>query len=77
MARQCLEAGGNACAVFQGANEIAVEKFLAEKIKFTQIADIISKTLDAYSGEKDGTIEDCIASVNRARIIAEKFASKI
>jgi 1-deoxy-D-xylulose-5-phosphate reductoisomerase len=76
IARQCLGAGGNACAVFHGANEVAVEKFLAGSIKFTEIPAIIAGTLDAYSGEMDESLEGAIASVGNARSIAETISSK-
>jgi 1-deoxy-D-xylulose-5-phosphate reductoisomerase len=77
IARQCLDAGGNACAVFHGADEIAVEKFLAGRIKFTQIPIIIAKTLDAYSGEAAESLDGCIASAAKARTIAEEISTKL
>ncbi|MFT5453240.1 MAG: 1-deoxy-D-xylulose-5-phosphate reductoisomerase [Enterobacterales bacterium] len=46
IAREVLQAGGAASAVLNAANEIAVEAFLAEKIKFTDIASVIELTLN-------------------------------
>jgi len=45
LAKQCLEAGGIMPCVFSAADEIAVKLFLENRIKFTQIVDIIDQTL--------------------------------
>jgi 1-deoxy-D-xylulose-5-phosphate reductoisomerase len=73
LARKCLAKETNACAAFHGANEVAVEKFLAKKIKFPQIYEIVARVLDAYGGEQTSSIENCIASVARARELAESI----
>ncbi len=39
---------GTAPAVFNASNEIAVQAFLDGRIKFTQIVDIVSRTLDKH-----------------------------
>lgn len=74
LARQCLNSPNNACAVFQGANAIAVGKFLAGKIKFPRIWEIVARTLDAYDGEPMTSLESCLNSVVRAEEIAEGIA---
>ncbi|MDR1414124.1 MAG: 1-deoxy-D-xylulose-5-phosphate reductoisomerase [Puniceicoccales bacterium] len=75
IARQCLnaETSGNACAVFQAANEVAVEKFLRGQIGFNRIAEIISETLDLYGGEPMTSFENCMNSVTIAREIAQSM----
>ena len=40
-----LSEGGNMPCIMNAANEIAVEAFLMEKIKFTQIPDIVERTM--------------------------------
>lgn len=72
LAKQCLNTGGNLCAVFQASNEIAVEAFLNKKIKFTDIQNVIESTLSHYSGEKDTSLENSILTVKTARMIAKK-----
>jgi 1-deoxy-D-xylulose-5-phosphate reductoisomerase len=76
IARRCLGAGGNECAVFHGANEVAVEKFLAGRIKFTRIPALIAETLDSYSGERTDSLEGCIVSAARARMVADEISEK-
>lgn len=77
LARQCLNAGGNSCSVFQAANEVAVESFLKKQIKFTYIPHIIEKTLSNYSGEKNTSLEDAISTVETARVIAKNILCKL
>jgi 1-deoxy-D-xylulose-5-phosphate reductoisomerase len=45
LARQALARGGTAPAVLNAANEVAVEAFLAERIGFLQIAQLVADTL--------------------------------
>lgn len=46
LARESVAAGGTAMAVANAANEVAVEAFLAENIRFTDIARVIEATLE-------------------------------
>ncbi len=46
LAYRALEAGGTAPAILNAANEVAVERFLARKIKFTDIPRLIREALD-------------------------------
>ncbi len=48
LAYQALGEGGTAPCVLNAANEIAVNKFLNGKIKFTQIAEIITESLEKF-----------------------------
>jgi 1-deoxy-D-xylulose-5-phosphate reductoisomerase len=70
IARRCLAAGGNACAVFQGANEEAVAAFLKGRIKFPRIGELIRETLAVCGAEEISSVEDCIRSVKRAQNVA-------
>ena len=45
LAYSALEKGGNATCIMNGANEVAVAAFLEEKIRFTDIPDIIAGTM--------------------------------
>lgn len=74
--RRCLEADSNACAVFQAANEVAVDEFLNHRIKFTQISEIVAKTLDIYLGEPMTSLKSCEESVIKARSTAKGIAKE-
>ncbi len=47
LAYQALRQGGNAPAVLNAANEVAVEAFLQRKLAFTRIASVIVSALDS------------------------------
>ena len=49
LAREALEAGGQAPCVLNAANEQAVAAFLDEKISFLGIAKLVEQTLDAHA----------------------------
>ena len=51
LATEAIEMGGLMPTVLNAANEIAVEAFLEEHIKFTDIAILIEKTMDYFTQE--------------------------
>jgi 1-deoxy-D-xylulose-5-phosphate reductoisomerase len=58
----CRE-GGSMPAVLNGANEIAVERFLAGELPFVGIVDMVSRVLDRHAGHVQpvGSVEDALA----------------
>jgi 1-deoxy-D-xylulose-5-phosphate reductoisomerase len=50
LARQAMETGGMAPGVLNAANEVAVEAFLAGRIGFLQIAELVADALEAATG---------------------------
>jgi 1-deoxy-D-xylulose-5-phosphate reductoisomerase len=71
LARDALEAGGARPAVLNAANEVAVAAFLARRIGFLVIADIVKAVLDRYDPADPATIEDVLAIDAEARRVAE------
>jgi 1-deoxy-D-xylulose-5-phosphate reductoisomerase len=59
--------GGNMPAILNAANEIAVNAFLAGKIRFTAIPVIIEKTLNSFSWKKIETLRDIVETDLAAR----------
>ena len=57
LAFDVLKVGGSAPCVLNAANEIAVDKFINKKIKFSQISQLISKALDKIENHSDPDIE--------------------
>ncbi|EPX86090.1 1-deoxy-D-xylulose 5-phosphate reductoisomerase [Rubellimicrobium thermophilum DSM 16684] len=51
LARLAMEQGGLMPAVFNAAKEAALDAFLARAIRFTQMAEIVERTLDRLSGD--------------------------
>ncbi|MDP2364326.1 MAG: 1-deoxy-D-xylulose-5-phosphate reductoisomerase [Ignavibacteria bacterium] len=57
LAFDALKSGGTAPCILNAANEVAVDKFINKKIKFSQISDLISKALDNIENNSDPDIE--------------------
>ena len=60
LAREALEAGGAAPIVLNAANEVAVAKFLAGAIRFTDIAAIVEEALDGADFVNPRSIADVL-----------------
>jgi 1-deoxy-D-xylulose-5-phosphate reductoisomerase len=59
--------GGNMPAIFNGANEIAVELFLDGKIRYLQIEEIISEAMDVFEFIDNPRLEEIIDIDKRVR----------
>lgn len=73
LCREAMEADGNAPAILNAANEIAVEKFLQKQILFTDITKIVAKTLDKLPHKKPKSLEEVI----EFDLMARAFAASI
>ena len=76
LAREVLDAGGLAPTVLNAANEIAVAAFLAKKIGFLDIANVIEDTLASRDGTERArpqTLEAILAADSQARVTAARF----
>lgn len=52
--------GGNMTAIYNGANEIAVELFLNEKIRYLQIEEIIQECMNNFDHVKNPTLDEVL-----------------
>lgn len=57
LAFDVIKAGGTAPCILNAANEVAVDKFLKGKIKFSQIAELIDKALNNIENHSDPDID--------------------
>lgn len=64
---EALRSTSGVCAVLNAANEVAVEAFLAGKIRFDQIHVVNVATLQAYAPEVPRTLEDLLEIDRRSR----------
>ena len=67
IAREAAVKGGTYPAVLCAADEVAVELFLAKKIGFWGIADLVARTLERHKGVGQPSLEDIIAADAWAR----------
>jgi 1-deoxy-D-xylulose-5-phosphate reductoisomerase len=54
LARQATDMGGTYPAVLNAANEIAVARFLAREIRFTEIIPLVARTLERHNQSGQG-----------------------
>jgi 1-deoxy-D-xylulose-5-phosphate reductoisomerase len=67
LARQVGQAGLTYPAVYNAANEQAVEAFHAGLLRFDQIVDLIRKVVDAHNPEKELSLDSVLAAERWAR----------
>lgn len=75
LARRCGALGGSFTAMYNAANEVAVDAFLRELIPFTAIVDTIDKTvtkLNSGAPEQLRDMSDVTAIENDARRVANE-----
>lgn len=77
LARQAMKQGGTATAALNAANEIAVEKFLDGAIRYTEIADVVEKTLSAAAVRPADAIEHILDADKHAREYATNYCREI
>jgi len=74
LAYEVAEAGGTAPAVFNAANEAAVEQFLAGRIRFTQIMELVEHCLDRHELRHTGSLDELLqADAWARRQVGEKL----
>jgi 1-deoxy-D-xylulose-5-phosphate reductoisomerase len=73
LAREAMNAGGTAPAVFNAANEVAVAAFLAGRAPFLAIPRIVEHTLAAVDLVEPTTLDQVLAVDAEARRIAQLF----
>jgi 1-deoxy-D-xylulose-5-phosphate reductoisomerase len=67
LAYAALRTGGTAPAVLNAANEVAVEAFLAGRLRFTGIADVSAETLEAVPARAAEDLGEILEADARAR----------
>lgn len=72
LAYDSLNMGGTYSAVLNAANEVLVNEFLEDKIKFYDIPYYIEKTLDAHKSIEKPTLEEILYTDNWSREFVKK-----
>jgi 1-deoxy-D-xylulose-5-phosphate reductoisomerase len=67
LAYEAGKAGGTMPTILNGANEVAVELFLEDKINFLKIADIIEECMNKFSYSSKFSVEDILQTDNNVR----------
>ncbi|HUR87488.1 MAG TPA: 1-deoxy-D-xylulose-5-phosphate reductoisomerase [Ramlibacter sp.] len=72
LAWEALRAPAGTTAVLNAANEVAVEAFLARRIRFDQIHDVNLATLSTVQASKPQSLDDLLELDARARAVARE-----
>jgi 1-deoxy-D-xylulose-5-phosphate reductoisomerase len=73
VALEAGRAGGTYPAVLSAADEVAVEAFLAERIRFTQIVYIVQQALEAHVPCSSPELADILGADDWARTLASRL----
>ena len=74
LAIHAAKQGGNLACAMNAANEVAVKRFLQDKIGFLEMSDLIETTMQKTPFIADPTLDDIIATHAEAVRIAEEIA---
>ncbi len=77
LARQALAAGGSMPCVLNAADEVAVDAFLNRRLRFTQIPELIERTLESSTPVKLRTIEEVLTCDRQARSYASHLLTTL
>ena len=80
LARRCGALGGGLPAVYNAANEVAVAAFLAQRIKFTAIIELVEQVVQSFGSNSPTTIRDIsdVSGIEQsARSKAEELIKEI
>ncbi len=73
LAYQAIEAGGIMPTVLNAANEVAVDEFLNERVKFTDIPLIIEQCMARFSAGNADSLEKILQTDEQARVVSHEI----
>ena len=73
LAFDALRHGGNAPAILNAANEIAVARFLRDDIEFLDLPRVVEHALDKVNHQTKPSLDDLVASDEEARRVASEW----
>ena len=76
LAYRALNAGGTSTAILNAANEEAVSAFLDKRLKFTDIAVVISEVLENIVPQAGESLDEIVADDAQARELARQLISQ-
>jgi 1-deoxy-D-xylulose-5-phosphate reductoisomerase len=77
LGEQAGRAGGGAPAVYNAANEVAVEAFLREAVSFPQMGEIVGETLNRLGSDPLESLDQVLETDREAREVAGKVAERL
>lgn len=77
LAYRAMERGGNSACVMNAANEVAVASFLAERVSFLGMSEVIEKCMEQVDFIAHPTLDDYIQTDAAARCMATEIIQKM
>lgn len=72
IAKRCAKEGGTACAIMNGANEVAVGRFLHDEIGFNDIPRLVERALQSVEVKYRPELSDILEADRLARAAVRK-----
>ena len=76
-AYDAINKGGNMPCILNAANEIAVEKFLEDKVSYLGMSDVLEQTMQKVSFVKSPTLRDYVDTDFEARKVATDIINRL
>lgn len=76
LAFKALKKGGNSPCILNAANEIAVERFLEDRISFLKMPELVETCLEALPFVAHPTLDDYLETDRNARQMADEIINK-
>ncbi len=73
LALEVARIGGTACVVLNGANDVAVQAYLAEQLPFAEIPRVIEETLEQHAAIANPTFDEIVSTDAGARHAAHEL----
>lgn len=77
LAYDAIAAGGIMPTVLNAANEIAVDAFLNEQVRFTDIPVIIERTMQKFEATSADTLDIILSTDQQARVISTEIVAEL
>lgn len=76
LAYEAMKRGGNSPCILNAANEIVVDAFLKNKLRFTEMPDVIEQCMNDVKWLSAPTLEDYLETDKNARALANEIILK-
>ena len=76
LAYEAMKRGGNSPCILNAANEVVVDAFLKNKLRFTEMPDVIEQCMNDVKWLSAPTLEDYLETDKNARLLANEIILK-
>jgi 1-deoxy-D-xylulose-5-phosphate reductoisomerase len=77
LAYEAIKKGGIIPTILNAANEIAVEAFLNERVRFTDIPIIIERCMEKFEVKPANTLDIILGADQQARLVSQQIINEL